>query len=326
MNRSPRIKPFEATSLAALKDEPYASVLASLGYEHRSRQIPEALGVQGLAVAFGDHHEFDYEHNKAFFEKANWQMPEIPENQFYAQVSDWLGGLVKADQPVRIAADVSSMSRRRIADLVEAVFALPKDAHLDVDFLYTPAEFAEPEPDLDPLVISVSPVSDAFAGWWDDLDKPLHAIVGLGYEKERAASALDVLEPRSTQIYVPEGNDPRYLDAVSTANQGLDEMPGVLPSRVHYPVVNPFACFQGLEAAVGQLAASDRIALIPLGPKIFALIATITAALHPSDVQVIRVTSGLREAAHQRHSDGTVCGLTVSLRPPPEAPEQDETD
>lgn len=323
MIRSARIKPFQAASLDALDGALYTSAIATIGYERRSRQIPEALGCSGLAIPFNDHQEIDFAANLDFFEKSNWEVREISESDFFVHADEWLRTLVAREEPVRVAADVSSMSRRRIADLVQSVFELPQSANLDIDFLYTPAEFADPDldPDHEPQVISVVPVSEAFAGWWEDLDKPLHAIVSLGYERERAASALDVLEPSSTQIYVPKGNDPRYIDAVRSANGGLDEFPGVLPTRVEYPVTNPFSCFQGLEANVSRIAATDRVVLIPLGPKIFALVALVVGALQPTATQVIRVSPGVREDAHQRLSDGTVCGLTISLRPPPELPE-----
>jgi hypothetical protein len=323
--RSPRIKPYPASKLKALESEGYDAALATIGYEERGRQIPEALGVAGLAVPFADHHEHDFKKNLEFFRDAKWEISECNGQSFYELVSAWFSGLLKdSEQLVRIAVDVSSMRRHRIADIVEAVFALPVEANIDVDFLYAPARYAEPNPNREPQVISVAPVTDAFAGWWDDLDKPLLAIVGLGYEFERAASALDVLEPDNTQIYVPKGSDGRYAKAVGKANAGLGELPGVMPSRVEYSVADPFSCFKSLEVTVSRMAASDRIALIPLGPKIFALAATVVAALHAADVQVVRVSAGINEPAEPRKADGNVYGLTISLRPPPEVEEIDE--
>lgn len=326
MTRSPRIKPYPASKLRALEGQGYDSALATVGYEERSRQIPEALGIAGLAVPFADHHELDFKKNLEFVRQAKWEISECDEESFYELVSSWFTSLLNdAGQLVRVAVDVSSMRRHRIADIVEAVFALPAEANIDVDFLYAPARYAEPNPNREPQVISVTPVTDAFAGWWEDLDKPLLGIVGLGYEFERAASALDVLEPDNTQIYMPQGSDERYAKAVSKANAGLEELPGVMPSRVDYSVADPFSCFKSLEVTVSRMAASDRIALIPLGPKIFALVVTVVAALHPAEVQVVRVSADVNEPAEPRKADGNVYGLTVSLRSLPEVEETEES-
>lgn len=321
MRRSPRIRPFGATTLEQADGSCYDSVLASVGFEHRCREIPEALGIPGLAARFGDHQELDYEDNLKFFAEHDWQLPEVDEDSYYRCVSEWLVALTGPGDPVRVAADVSSMSRRRIADLVEAVFSLPPEAQLDCDFLYTPAEFESPDAEREPPIFSVDPVSEYFGGWWSDLDKPLFAIVGLGYELERAASALDVLEPERAQVYVPEGSDEKYLQAVREANAGLFDTRGVDPREVLYKVGDPFSCFRRLESDLGRAAGSHRVSLIPLGPKIFALVATVAAALHPVDSQVIRVSAGTRQEALQRRSDGSLYGLTVSLRPPPEGHE-----
>jgi hypothetical protein len=318
MKHSPRIRPFTATTLALAEGGAYNSVLASIGFERRCREIPEALGVAGLAVRFGDHQEMDYEANLDFFATNGWQMPEIDEAAYFACITEWLATLTEPGGLVRVAADVSSMSRRRIADLVEAVFSLPQDVQLDIDFLYTPAEFEPHDAEREPPIFSVDPVSEYFGGWWSDLDKPLFVIVGLGYEIERAASALDVLEPERAQVYVPQGSDQRYLLAVREANAGLFDTRGVDPREVLYEVADPFACFRRLENDLSRAAESHRVSLIPLGPKIFALAATVAAALHPVDSQVIRVSAGARQEALQRRSDGSLYGLTVSLRPPPE--------
>ncbi len=181
------------------------------------------------------------------------------------------------------------MSRLRIAYVIEAALSLPRDVDLDLDFLYTPAEYEAYDASTEPPIFSVEPVSEYFAAWWSRLDRPLFAFVGLGYELEMASSALDVLEPEGAQAFFPEGRDPRYLAAVREANKGIDVWSPVDPEEVSYPVDNPFARFRLLEARISRMIGDHRIALVPLGPKIFAVIAMIAGALHPRDVQVVRV-------------------------------------
>jgi hypothetical protein len=317
MERAPRIKPFAARDLAAAAETPYASALASLGFEQRCREIPEALDVTGVAVPFDDRHDLDFKANLAFFTAAGWQMPKLGEDEFFDWVATWLAALTEDGATPRIAVDVSSMSRRRIADVVEAIFSLPPEAELDVDFLYTPADFETPRPELEPPIFKVAPVSDYFAGWWNALEKPLFVIVGLGYELQMAAGALDLLEPQETQVFVPRGNDPDYLEAVTVANRGLEDWCGIEAKEVFYEVADPFACFRQLEAKVGRIEKTRRVAMLPLGPKIFALLVTLTAALHPMTSQVIRVTAGDHQKALPRKSDGSLFGITLSIKRPP---------
>ncbi len=317
IERAPRIKPFLPRKLDDAADLSYRSVLASLGFEQRCRQIPEALDEKGVAIPFDDHHELDYVQNLEFFEESGWDIPAVSDESYFDWVLNWLHELVADGGPARIAIDVSSTSRKRIADAVEAILSLPLDVDLDVDFLYTPAEYEDFNEALEPPIFSVAPVSEFFAGWWNALDKPLFAVVGLGYELEMASSALDLLEPQVAQAFVPEGSDPRYLKAVREANRGIGDWCGVDPEEVAYAVSDPFATFRTLEARVGRLREDHRIALVPLGPKIFAVVATIIGALHPRSAQVIRVTAGKHREPIPRASDGDLFGITLSLSRPP---------
>ncbi len=313
---SPRIKPYPARKLNDARHHSYRGALASLGFEKRCRQIPEALGMAGVAIPFGDRQELDYADNVAYFESAGWEMPAIGENRYLDWVSDWLISQVVEGERARLAVDVSSMSRRRIANVVEALFSLPSEVELEVDFLYTPAEYESYDQMRAPPIFSVAPVSDFFAGWWSALDKPLFVIVGLGYELEMASGALDRLEPQGAQAFIPEGSDHRYLEAVREANQGIGDWVGVEPDETLYSVSDPFGCFQKLEARVARLSPDHRVALVPLGPKIFALVATLTGALHESEAQVIRVSAGEHQEALPRCSDGDLFGLTVAFSAP----------
>jgi len=317
MRRSPRIRSFPATTLDALPELEYDSMLASVGYEQRSRQIAEASAASGVAIPFGDRRVLDYPRNREFFEKREWDQPSLEGSSCFAVVSDWLNGVVDGNgRPTRVAVDISSMSRNRIADVVEAVVSLPPEVEIDIDFLYTPAKFRAPAEEDEPPVFKVAPVSSFFAGWWDALDEPLFVVVGLGYELQRAASALDVLEPAGAQIYVPVGTDKRYLEAVQVSNEGLFDVPSVHEIQVRYNVADPFECFRRLEASVARLEHGHRVALVPLGPKIFALVAVLTAAFHRTTAQVIRVSAGERQEPLPQESDGNLYGLTLALRPP----------
>jgi hypothetical protein len=319
--QSPRIRPFDQLRLSDAGGLEYDNALASVGFEQRSRQIPEALSVAGTAIPFEDHQELEFDANMAYFEGSDWTIRSIGEEDYFIAVSDWITSSLCEQGVTRLAVDVSSMSRLRIANVVEAALSLSVDVDLDLDFLYTPAEYEAYDEGSEPPIFSVEPVSEYFAAWWSRLDRPLFAFVGLGYELEMASSALDMLEPQGAQAFIPEGSDPRYLSAVREANKGIGVWSPVDPEEVSYRVADPFACFRLLEARVSRLVGNHRIALIPLGPKIFAVIATIAGALHPRDVQVVRVSAGKRREVVPRSSDGDLFGLTLSLRRIPESEE-----
>jgi hypothetical protein len=315
---SPRISAIAPRSLRSFDGSRYDVALASLGYETRSRQLPGAIGTprRALAIPFTDRCVLDYEKNRAWFEEHGWELRAVGDGEIAEWTRSWLAelGAERAD-PVRVAVDVSSMSRLRIAAVIEATLSLPQGTRAEVDLLYTPARFQTPQIDDDPQVFEVAPVSDFFAGWWTDLEAPLVAVIGVGYELEMAATAIDKLEPADTIVFVPAGEDPRYAPEVEEANHALLLHRGVGRPTHEYAVSDPFGCFCMLEATLSKLAPHFRAAMVPLGPKIYAACAMLAAGLHGETSQVIRVTAGERQKPINRSSNGHVCGLRVLVSP-----------
>lgn len=318
--RSPlRIRSFPATTLEGLANKGYDGVLASLGFERRSRDIPAGMqsADNAVAIPFEDRHEAAYAENKKWFDDHDWNQPEIDDDSdYFGFVDGWLRERVAAAEGhAHVAVDVSSTTRARMAAVVEAILNLPRETRLDVDFLYAPAAFEEPSDEDEPPVFNVAPVSGYFAGWWNALEDPLYAIIGVGYELERASSAINTLEPEMTEVYVAHGSDERYLREVRKSNRSLMTTKGVRREEVLYDVSDPFSCFHQLEASISRLEKENRVALVPLGPKIFAVCAILAAGLHLDRAQVIRVSAGERQRAVNRKGDGNVYGLTVALSP-----------
>jgi hypothetical protein len=156
-----------AQNLASIGGDHYDAAIASLGFETRCRQIPEALGhlANTAVIPFDDRHELAYKTNERWFREHSWERIEIPEEEIVEWAQTWLRGLcARRPEPTRVAVDVSSMSRPRIAAVIEAMLSLPQQAQVEVDLLYTPAEFSPPDRSQDPPVFNVAPVSDHFAG------------------------------------------------------------------------------------------------------------------------------------------------------------------
>lgn len=317
--RSPRIGSFPARKLTELDGSEYDAALVSLGYEKRARQIAERLVdvPDRTAIPFTDRHELDYETNERWLRESEWTLPVVGEEKIVAFMSAWLGERARGrEDPMTAAIDISSMSRVRIGAVIQALLSLPADACAQVDLLYTPAKFPSAREGDDPQIFDVGPVSRYFAGWWTNLSAPLVAVIGVGYEREMAASAIDKLEPTDMIVFASTtaGID-RYAAEVTSANQALLEPGEDGPQVVRYDLADPSGCFSVLEATLARLERDCRVVMVPLGPKMFAACAMLASALHPQSSQVIRVSAGEREKGLNRESDGKLYGLRVVVAP-----------
>lgn len=309
-----RILPWTARQLRELPPAGYHGVLATLGYEPRSREVPLQLkeAVVKLAPAFVGQHVGSYEINRDELVRAGFDVAPVEEPAFPEVVRTFLGAVVEVTNGAlpRVAMDISSTSRWRIATIVEELAQPEPGTALIVDLLYAPAVFEAP-PATDAPILNIEPVSPYLAGWWDDLDQPLAAIIGVGYEREHASSAIDRLEPEQTHVFVPHGVDPCFLKEVERANQGLLEQTRNIQLPVPYAVTEPYQTFQAIETLVRRLRGSQRVAVVPLGPKIFAACAALVCGLHHPAAQLIRVSANERREPIQSQADGSICGLRI---------------
>jgi hypothetical protein len=311
-----RIAPWEARRLAELKDaDAYAGVLVSVGYEPRSRAISAHLPncpEYALAVEFPHQRTDSYFESLAWFRDNGFRISQAWDRQFISAMSHWLQDVLAAGGN-RLAIDVSSMSRPRIAAVAQTLTELPGHGDLTVDLLYAPAEFRPPG-DLPPGVLSLAPVSQYFVGLLQTRRVP-QPLVGLGYEPFKAAGALESLEVRQPILYIPNGFDDRFKPEVLAANDGLIRS-HEQPETVEYFVAEPFELYALLEGQLqGLLSNGEAPVVIPLGPKLFALCACLAAAAHHPHVSVWRASFDLDEPAVPHEADGWVCGLTVQRSP-----------
>jgi hypothetical protein len=314
---------------AAAEERRYRALLCSVGFETRSRAIAERLhqSVGALhGVEFPDRHNEVYEQNRAVMDELGADVRRLDDDAFGGWVAQWLASLAHNGEH-SVAVDVSSMSRPRIAGVVQAITRLPDHARLTVDFLYTPAQYEKAPTEMPDATEALDPVTPAFAGTPADPQQPLVLIFGLGYEPERAASALDEFAPQLAIPFFPVGGDERFEGDVEAANMSVLELADVAePHR--YAIKDPFRTFCDLEVLVDRIrsghqgprdvaesAGPGRPLLLPLGPKIFAATCMLVAASADRPVAVWRVSSGALAEADDRHSDGELVTLRVSTAP-----------
>ncbi len=316
--------PPEPLRLSGEQPGRWDAMLASCGYERRSRSIPEHksdLIRERVACTFPRHRELAYDDNRKFFAGAGWKIRDVDDAQFADFVPEWLESLGTDRKLLRVAIDISSMTRDRMAHVFQAITTYTGDAQLSVDLLYTPAEFSDPPAGTD-LTWASGPVTPWFAGWTPFPNRPIAALVGLGYETDKAVGALEYIEPGRVWIFTPTGEDDRYDSAMEEANPRLlEDIPSRLTGykverpRVPYRVDDPFECCSVLESLVYANARTARPVMVPLGPKIFAACCLAVASLHRPKVAVWRVSSGPYERPVDRESAGKVIGLRLTRDP-----------
>jgi hypothetical protein len=297
-------------------DTPYAAFIAALGFERRARFIAEDFGIKAnrnLACAFPDRKCHSYVENQEWFESAGFELEEVSDSRFrewFTQVLANLGSRTITRQ--RICIDISSFSRFRIATMVDLLVESDCAVNLNVDFLYALAKFSPPPHQTTPNVY-VGPALPFFAGWSGEPEYPPTAIVGLGYEEDKALGAVEHVQAAETWAFVPTADITEYDATLTIANRTLLES---IPysRRIDYSVMQPMDSFITIESLVNRLLCSANVIIFPFGPKIFTLCSLLVACLHRR-AAVWRVSAGHEGPAAERIPNGQVCGLSTRFVP-----------
>lgn len=291
-------------------------LVCALGYESRSSYVARRL--QGeprkkLAIVFPDRQVVTYGENRAYLEKSNFALLAYRPSSFVDEFLAIIEGTNRelTDSEMNLIVDVSSMSRPMIAQIVIGLARMPGDRPLNVRFTYAPAIFTRPHADVAPVTVS-EPVIPEFAGWSSSPERPVSAIVGLGYEYHQALGALEFLEPATAWAFVPFGEDKRYDYAVKNANRDIRNFLNAQQISL-YRVDRPFEYFLMLECLVYGLLRDSRPILIPFGPKIFALVSMLIAKIHAPNVTVWRVSGGQATEPADRIAAGKIISLTTTF-------------
>jgi hypothetical protein len=274
----------------------YDILIGALGYEARASSIPSVLQTRSMRsyiTVLDEVPALSFEANRALFSERGF-VELVGEGDTARQhIAALAEGLQpNSDSVLKIALDVSSLTRERMAYIVLGLcdLAISVDDKVFVDFWYTPGIF-EP-PSTDDFVSDVSePVTPEFAGWSSRPELPTSLIIGVGYEHEKALGAVEYLDPARIWCFVPEGNDDRFDKAVAKANQSMWQS-SPQAERITYPVTDPIATYTSLESLVYGLERSSRPILLPFGPKIFAACSLLIGVSRAPNVTVWRVSGG----------------------------------
>jgi hypothetical protein len=249
----------------------------------------------------------------AWLAAKGFDVQEVKESDVMA----WTRSLIEAcakestsDASLSLCVDISSMTRVRLAAILTAILEVT-DKAVDVDFVYSVARWSPPLDEPEPIV-SAGAVVPAFAGWSNRTDTPIVALIGLGYEPDKAMGAYEYLEATDVWAFLPVGEDDKYLDDLNRANRTLLSRLAA-QRQIAYRVDQPVACFGVLESVVYGLLPNSRPVLLPFGPKIFALCALLVACLH-RDVPVWRISSDQVGKPLEREASGKIVGIRANFR------------
>lgn len=297
-------------------DSQFDLLIGACGYESRARFVAESLAHRASRVV-----SYGYVENRTHSYDANYsilrELGAVYEAESSAAfeerfISDL--GSIPGDErtAARIAIDISSFDRDRLAAIIRGIDLVAEVRELDVAFIYAMGSFDSHSESSEATILINAPLR-GFEGWTSDPSLPVACVIGLGFENLVALAALETLEPARTVAFVAQSADSRFQTRVRRDNSALigsDEV-----QVVPYGVDDPFYTLQQIESVVHTLRSSYRVALVPLGPKIFALLALLVAREYPDDVAVWRVSADQGMEPQDRLATGAMTSMRIKARP-----------
>lgn len=186
----------------------------------------------------------------------------------------------RASGKARVCIDITYIERNEMAE----IFATLADAvdeifQIDVVVVYALAVYHPPSQQFTPND-RVSPAHPRFSGWYAKPQFPVTAVVGLGYEKDKAIGAIEYIEADNCYIFIPSSIEEKYIASVHEQNSLLLKATAE-SSIVTYNVHDPVESIYMLNAIIVETKKSNKPALFPFGPKVFFSASLIVALVHP---------------------------------------------
>jgi hypothetical protein len=271
-----------AIDITASSDVNFDILFYGLGFETRSTHLAAHLGARhnvGLKLPYINLHH--YKKNVRFAETRKHLIINDPLN--YS-----ISGLLKQSrdrEAVKVAFDVSSINRAIMFDYL-LQFAKHLRSGDELTVLYSPAAYSAPDWKF-PQLERFGPISDYFTSFNTDPSLPLSLMLGLGFEPGVSMGIISQLEPRLTYCLWGSGADVRFDRTVKKANFDF-RFPGFPTRAVRYLLNDPRGSFDLMEGITYGLMRDFNVVVVPLGPKIFSVLAGLLAMKHFGKISVWR--------------------------------------
>jgi len=292
----------------------YDLLIVALGYETRSSYIASELHERAtakLALDLDGDRIFSYNTNRSLLKTLGFTIV-APSSDLASVVTSSLSDLAATRSCIGI--DVSSFTRLQLAQIIEGVLSTTSTSHTRVDFLYAPASSAGWENQEGPIMVA-RPVHPAFTSWADDPSLPLTAVIGVGVETNFALGVTEFLDASSVLAFVPYGGDAEFDEMNAAANHEFFLSSDVV-RRAEYDLLKPYDLYVKLESLMYSLVQEQRLAVVPLGPKMFALCSLLATASLDAAATVWRFSPADAGVPVDRVASGAIANLTIDVRVP----------
>jgi hypothetical protein len=208
-----------------------------------------------------------------------------------AEFDEFLRGAVEKlsrRKRCRVIADISSMSRSRIASVLFVVAERNQSYPCELQLIYFPGSFESHKHSYEPLQ-SFGPCHANLSGWPADPDAPLALILGLGTEPRRADGVVEMLEPDILALYMAVGDENEYSTELKNENRRVLEVGG---EPMVYSLRDPSAVHASLVFTGQRMADRARVIFVPLGPKLFSAMCMTAALALGEQVGVWKASAG----------------------------------
>lgn len=296
-------------------DLKFDAVFVAAGYESRCRWVVEQTSIDSdrkYALTFGYLEVGDYQSNIDFFAGRDF----IFRDGFATGLADELITSLAATQNSipRILIDISSMSRKMIANLLLAVDQVRRTQAIEIVVAYAASQYSS---DYHPGPIrEAAPIRRELAGWSSRPELPLGAVFGLGCEPDLVLGALQTLEPDKVWAFAPNGFDEAFSEESAKANANIGDIFDVSISS--YELDQPTITRGRFEALLNAVGDRFRLIAVPFGPKLFAWLTMSTIVFQDrTQIGVWTFSSGDKARPVERAPEGPIVWhrMHVSTQP-----------
>jgi hypothetical protein len=323
--------------LVAEVQDTYDLFLCAVGYEERSSFAAKKLNLKAkvrIGIGFDYHKVGSLARNIKYFSKngfldwASSRSPHVSDFEFASVIAELFKKVFETTDNPRLAIDISCFSSVRLAKVLECVTILTAGKTAVVDFFYSIGEGYDNKQRSEEIEFS-GPVTEYFAGWSTEPELPITAIFCLGKEYDRAIGAFELLNPSLSFVFATSGAlenlSNRILKVAPEFNGELarlvqDANRQLLPlvptdKRFEIDLTSPYECYTMVKSVVSGAVRFGRAVAVPLGPKLFTLIALLTAIELNPKMAVWRFSVGRSGEPQDVRPSGQVVGLSVCFSP-----------
>lgn len=292
--------------------ESFDLAIYGLGYESRSISSFEnykSRTKRNIAIGYEKNQKcLQYQTNKNKFSEGNVEIYEGKCDVVIAKVQKVISTL--GEKRIDCLIDITVMSRHRLASIITILLdCLPPKSKITIS--YNSSELIVPPSDIQPMH-HIGPISDSLSGELGSLSKPTSLIFGLGYEKDKALGVYNYFDASYTFLFIPKNSEHDFEKYVIENNKQLIE--DTPKSNVfYYDISKPYVTYVDLKSFLLSISESSRAVMIPLGPKILAVISVLIGHELESHLAVWRVSSEHTEAPVERASANKETLLTVTV-------------